>query len=146
LKKEDIMGKILCATRGGEQSYRTQDQAIALAKERGDTLLFLYVVDLRFLNTVAGAGVVDTRQEMIQMGKFLVLMAKERAAEQGVAAETMVREGILEEELKNVACEEDVSLVVMGEPADEESVFELADLTTCATDIEREAGVEARIV
>ncbi|MGD2143543.1 MAG: universal stress protein [Anaerolineae bacterium] len=140
------MGRILCATRGGEQSYRTQDAAIALAKERGDTLLFLYVVDLRFLDTVAGAGVVDTEQEMTRMGEFLVLMAKERAAEQGVAAETMVREGDVEEELKNVACEQDVSLVVLGEPADGESVFELADLATCAATIEREADVEARIV
>ncbi|MGD2176208.1 MAG: universal stress protein [Anaerolineae bacterium] len=140
------MGKILCATRGGEQSYRTQDEAIALAKERGDTLLFLYVVDLRFLDTVAGAGVVDTKQEMIQMGEFLVLMAKERAAAQGVAAETMVRVGGLEEELTYAACEQDVSLVVMGEPAEGESVFELADLTTCAAMIEKEADVEARIV
>jgi nucleotide-binding universal stress UspA family protein len=140
------VGKILCATRGGEQSYRTQDEAIELAKERGDTLLFLYVVDLRFLDTVAGAGVVDTKQEMIQMGEFLVLMAKERAAEQGVAAETMVRVGGLEEELKNAACEQDVSLVVMGEPAEGESVFELADLTSCAARIEREADVETRIV
>jgi nucleotide-binding universal stress UspA family protein len=140
------VGKILCATRGGEQSYRTQDEAIELAKERGDTLLFLYVVDLRFLDTVAGAGVVDTKQEMIQMGEFLVLMARERAAEQGVAAETMVRVGGLEEELKNAACEQDVSLVVMGEPAEGESVFELADLTSCAARIEREADVETRIV
>jgi nucleotide-binding universal stress UspA family protein len=140
------MGKILCATRGGEQSYRTQDAAIALAKERGDTLLFLYVVDLRFLDTVAGAGVVDTKHEMTQMGEFLVLMAKERAAMQGVAAETMVREGSVEEELRNVACEQDVSLVVLGEPADGESVFELADLATCAARIESEADVEARIV
>lgn len=140
------MGKILCATRGGEPSYRTQDEAIALAKERGDTLLFLYVVDTRFLDTVAGAGIVDTKQEMTQMGEFLVLIAKERAAEQGVAAETLVREGILEEELKNVACEQDVSLVVLGEPADGESVFELADLTSCAARIEKEADVEARIV
>lgn len=140
------MGKILCATRGGEQSYRAQDRAIALAKERGDTLLFLYVVDTRFLDTVAGAGVVDTKQEMVQMGDFLVLMAKERAVEQGVPAETLVREGTLEEELKNVACEQDISLVVLGEPADGESVFELADLATCAADIEREADVEARIV
>jgi nucleotide-binding universal stress UspA family protein len=140
------VGKILCATRGGEQSYRTQDEAIALAKERGDTLLFLYVVDLRFLDTVAGAGVVDTKQEMIQMGEFLVLMAKERAAEQGVAAETLVRVGGLEEELQNAACEQDVSLVVMGEPAEGESVFELPDLAACAARIEKEADVEARIV
>ena len=43
------MGRILCPTRGGEGSYRTQDAAIAMAKERGDELVFLYVVDLDFL-------------------------------------------------------------------------------------------------
>jgi nucleotide-binding universal stress UspA family protein len=141
-----MMGRILCATRGGEESYRTQDAAIALAKERGDTLLFLYVVDLRFLNTVSGVGVVDMNHEMVQMGEFLVLMAKERATQQGVEAETMVREGKVEEELINVACEQDVSLVVLGKPGDEESVFELEDLAAWATRIEEEAGVEARIV
>lgn len=140
------MGRILCATRGGEESYRTQDAAIALAKERGDTLLFLYVVDLRFLNTVSGVGVVDMNHEMVQMGEFLVLMAKERATQQGVETETMVREGKVEEELINVACEQDVSLVVLGKPGDEESVFELEDLAAWATRIEEEAGVEARIV
>ena len=29
------MGKLLCATRGGRASYRTQDAAIALANNRG---------------------------------------------------------------------------------------------------------------
>jgi hypothetical protein len=38
------MGKTLCATRGGEASYRTQDAAIALAKERGDELVFLSLI------------------------------------------------------------------------------------------------------
>jgi nucleotide-binding universal stress UspA family protein len=140
------MGKILCATRGGEASYRTQDAAIALAKERGDTLLFLYVVDLHFLDKVAGAGVVDTEREMTKMGQFLLLMAQERAAEQGVVAEMISRKGRLQEELKNAAGEEGVSLIVLGRPADAESVFDLADLETFAAEIEAETGVEARIV
>ena len=49
------MGKILCATRGGEASYRTQDAAVALAKEQGDELLFLFVVNLGFLDRTARA-------------------------------------------------------------------------------------------
>ena len=59
------MGKILCATRGGEASYRAQDAAIALAKERGDTLLFLYVVDLHFLDKTSGAAVVDVEKDIV---------------------------------------------------------------------------------
>ncbi|MFQ6100321.1 MAG: universal stress protein [Anaerolineae bacterium] len=140
------MGKILCATRGGEASYRAQDAAIALAKERGDTLLFLYVVDLHFLDKTAGSGVVDVEQEVTKMGEFLLLMAKERAAEQDVAAETICRKGEVREELKNAAREEEASLVVLGRPADVESVFKLTDLEDFAAEIENETGVETRII
>ena len=140
------MGKILCATRGGEASYRTQDAAISLAKERGDTLLFLYVVDLHFLDKTTGAGVVDVEHEMIGMGEFLLLMARERAAEQGVEAEMVCRGGRLREELKKAAREEGVSLVVLGRPAGAESVFELGNLETLAAEIEAETKVETRIL
>ena len=140
------MGKILCATRGGEASYRTQDAAMALAKERGDTLLFLYVVDLHFLDKTGGAIVVDVENEVSKMGRFLLLMARERAAEQGVEADAVCRRGEVREELKNAAREECVSLVVLGRPAGEESVFKLAGLEAFAAEIEAETGVETVIV
>jgi nucleotide-binding universal stress UspA family protein len=140
------MGKILCATRGGEASYRAQDAAIALAKERSDTLLFLYVVDLHFLDKTAGTIIVDVGNEVTKMGEFLLLMAQERAAEQGVTAETTCRKGEFSEELKNAACEEGVSLVVLGRPVGEESVFKLASLEAFAAEIEAETGVKTIIV
>jgi len=140
------MGKILCATRGGEASYRTPDAAIALAKERGDTLLFLYVVDLHFLDKTAGPIVVDVGNEVTKMGEFLLLMAKERAAEQGVVADTISRRGEVREELKKAAREETASLVVLGRPAGAESVFKLADLKAFAAEIQAETGVETRII
>ncbi len=140
------MGKILCATRGGEASYRTQDAAIELARERGDELLFLYVVDLHFLDKTAAPIVVDVGQEVGKMGEFLLLMAQERAAAQGVKAHTIRREGSVREELKNAAREQEVALVVLGKPGDAESVFQLADLEAFAAEIESETGVETRIV
>ena len=63
------MGKILCATRGGEDSQRTQQAAIALAQERGDELVFLYVADASFLDRIAAAVVVDVQSELDQMGR-----------------------------------------------------------------------------
>jgi nucleotide-binding universal stress UspA family protein len=140
------MGKILCATRGGEASYRTQDAAIALARAQGDTLVFLYVVDLRFLDTARAPLVVDVEGEMAKMGEFLLLMAKERAAEQGVAAETMWRKGKVREVLRQMAGEEGVSLVVLGRPVGAESAFELAGLRAFSAEIEAETGVETRII
>ena len=140
------MGKILCATRGGEASYRTQDAAIALAKERGDTLLFLYIVDLHFLDKTSGSVVVDVGLEMNKMGKFLLLMAKERAAEQGIVAETACHTGEFRKELGNIAREESILLILLGRPADTESVFQLTSLQAFAAEIERETGIETRII
>jgi len=140
------MAKILCATRGGEASYHTQDAAIALAQERGETLLFLYAVDLRFLDKRAGAALVDVESEMTKMGKFLLLMAQERAAEQGVPAETYCGKGELRPVLQEVVEAQEISLILLGSPAGEESVFQLAGLRDFAAEIEHEAGVETRVI
>ena len=140
------MGKILCATRGGENAYRTQDAAIALAKERRDGLVFLYVVDLHFLDKTAGAVLVDVESEMRKMGEFLLVMAKERAAEQGVEVETICRRGELRPIFKDAAQSAGASLIVLGRPVGEQSVFRIADLRTLATEIENETGVETRII
>lgn len=141
------MGTILCATRGGEASYRTQDAAIALARERGDRLVFLYVVDTHFLDRTERAVRPDVvADEMARMGNFLLTIAQERAARQGVQADTRVRRGEMPEELIAAAREEGASLVVLGRPAGEESAFRQADLEALAQEIERATGVETLIV
>jgi nucleotide-binding universal stress UspA family protein len=141
------MGKILCATRGGEASYRTQDAAIALASEQGDELVFLYVVDIGFLDKTSYAVRPDVvTAEMEKMGEFLLAMAQERAQKKGVSAEYVLRHGHLREELKAAAKELDVELVVLGRPAGEESAFASEALEVFAAEIEAETGVEARII
>lgn len=141
------MGKILCATRGGEASYRTQEAAIALAQESGDELLFLYVVDIGFLDKTERAvrpDVVTT--EMEKMGEFLLVMAQERALAKNVPASYVLRHGKLREELKARARQPDVTLVVLGKPVGDESTFALEGLTAFAEEIETETGTPVRIV
>ncbi len=140
------MGTILCATRGGKASFRTQDKAIALAKERGDSLLFLYIVDLHFLDKTAAPIVVDVENELFQMGEFLLLVAKERATEQGVATRIICRKGKLREEILKTVEEQGVTLVVLGQPAGTASAFQLASLESFAAQIEAQTGAEAIIV
>jgi nucleotide-binding universal stress UspA family protein len=141
------MGKVLCATRGGEASYRTQDAAIVLAKERGDELLFLFVVDTHFLDKGRRAVRPDVvAEEMSHMGEFLLAMAQERAQKQGVAAHYLLRRGRFRDELKAAAREEEVGLVVLGQPGGKGSAFVPADLEAFAAEIEAETGVEAVIV
>ena len=143
------MAKILCATRGGEASYRTQDAAIALAQERGDELLFLYVVDIQFLKKTAHAVRPDVvTAEMEKMGEFLLAMAQERAEKQDVTADYVLRYGDLRQELVAAAGDEelDVALVVLGKPAGEKSAFALATLEKLASKIETETKVEICII
>ena len=141
------MKKILCATRGGEASQKTQDAVIAMAKEEGATILFLYVVDVEFLRLTARGvrpDVVST--EMEHMGEFLLAMACERAAAQGVEAEACLRHGPLVEALESAAREEGADAIAFGRPAGPGSSFALADLEDLAAQIEEDIGIKSYIL
>ncbi|MBN1284960.1 MAG: universal stress protein [Anaerolineae bacterium] len=140
------MSIILCATRGGEASLRTQTRAIAIAKERGASLLYIFVADARFIHNVSEAIVVDAETEIEHMGEFLLLMAKERAEQAGVAAEYVVARGNFAEAMKQTARERRVDLVIFGSPGEESSVTQLKFLETLCQDITGELGIEAVIV
>ena len=140
------MGKILCATRGGEASYRTQDGAIALAKERGDELVFLFVADVSFLNQTAAPLVVNIESHLVRMGRFQLAMAEEQAAAQGVAAQAVVREGHLQAELVAAARELGATLIVLGRPLGQTAVFREATLQAFVAGLEAETGAEVRIL
>jgi nucleotide-binding universal stress UspA family protein len=141
------MGTILCPTRGGEASYRTQDAAIEQALQEGKLLIFLYVVDTHFLDRTERAVRPDVvTEEMTRMGEFLLAMAQERARKQGIHAEMRVRQGELREELKLAVHQEHADLVVMGRPVDDESAFRLAALESFAAEITEETGAQVQIV
>ena len=141
------MKKILCATRGGEASHRTQDKVIAMAKEKGATILFLYVVDIEFLKLTARGTRPDVvTTEMEHMGEFLLALACERAAAQGVEAEMCLRHGPLIEALESAAREGDVDAVAFGRPAGAASSFSLTDLEFLAATIEADTGVKTHIL
>jgi nucleotide-binding universal stress UspA family protein len=140
------MSKILCATRGGEASYQTQDQAITLARQRGDTLIFLYVIDTHFLDKTAAPIVVDVGQQVQHMGEFLLAIAQERAKSQGVLARGICRSGRVRDEIKAVAREEQVDIVVLGQPTGEANTFAAEELVAFAAEIEAETGSQVVIV
>lgn len=121
------MGKILCATRGGEASHCTQDAAIALTQERGEELVFLHIVDVEFLNRMAHVVQPDGMAARIaKMGKILLEKAQARAREQGIAADCILRHGGLCDELVAAACDQNATAIVLGKPAGAASVFVLA--------------------
>lgn len=135
---------ILCATRGGEASIRTQEHVIEMAKERDAGIIFLYVTDVTFLgNQMTHAVAVET--EMEHMGEFLLLMAKERAEKQGVEAGTIVKGGDFRSALIEAAQEVGASVIVLGRPA-EGGVTRLEFLEELAADIKAETDIETKIV
>jgi nucleotide-binding universal stress UspA family protein len=129
------MGLILCATRGGEASYHTQQAAISLAKEHGDEIVFLYIIDLSFLNKTAAPLVVNIENKLEQMGRFFLLMAKERATEKGVECRTIIRKGSIREEIINAINSEEANGVVLGRPAGQLSAFQESGLEAFAQEI-----------
>ena len=141
------MKKILCATRGGEASQRTQDKVIAMAKEEGATILFLYVVDVEFLRlTARGVRPDVVLAEMEHMGEFLRARACERAAAQGVQAETCQRHGPLLEALESATRDEGADAIAFGRPAGPQSSFSLADLERLTAQIEEDTGIRTYIL
>jgi len=139
------MGLILCATRGGEVSRRTRDKAIELAKERGDELVFLYVVDMSFLDKTAAPVVVDAEDGVKKLGEFLLAMAQEHAREKGLEAQVVIREGKTREEIKAAAKELEVDCVVLGLPA-EGGVFPEEAILAFVREVEEETGAEVFLV
>lgn len=140
------MGKILCATRGGEASYRAQDQAISLARQRDDSLIFLYVIDTHFLDKTAAPIVVDVGNQLQAMGEFLLAMAQEKAESQGVPVRCICRPGQVRDEIKAVARDEQVDIVVLGRPAGEANAFAMEELKAFAAEIEFETNSQVVIV
>jgi hypothetical protein len=135
------VGKILCATRGGEASIQTQDAAIGKAKETGDELVFLYIYDVEFLAHAQYALRSDVvTDELDRMAEFLMTMAVERATEQGVGARYAIRQGAFAEELAAAVTEEQATLVILGCP-EEESVFEVEHLQQLTQKLQAETGI-----
>jgi nucleotide-binding universal stress UspA family protein len=140
------MGRILCATRGGEQSYHTQDAAIALARERGDELLFLYVVNIDFLKKTRRAVRPEVvAAEMEKMGIFLLELAQERARQRGIESDIVLRHGNLRDQLRAAVRDHGATAVVLGRPAGSKSFFALQSIQSFATELEAETGAKAYI-
>lgn len=119
------MPGIVCAIRGGPASQPTIARAIALAQETGLPLYFLYVVNLDFLSQTPTSRVHTISQEMHEMGEFILLMAQETSAGQGITAEGVVRHGSVGEEVIGLCHELEAEYLVLGKPrvGQEDTVF-----------------------
>ena len=124
------MSGIVCAIRGGPESQAPIQRAIQLAQETGETVHFLFVVNLDFLTQTATSRTQHLSGEMERMGEFILLVAEDRAARQGVAAQSSVRHGDVVAEIIALCQEIDANYVILGRPRATErpNVFDVARL------------------
>jgi nucleotide-binding universal stress UspA family protein len=118
-----------------------------MAKDEGSSIIFLYVVDVEFLRyTARGVRPDVVSTEMEHMGEFLLALAVELAASQGVEAEMVLRHGRLPDALKSAARDVNADAIAFGRPAGVDSSFSLDDLEALAATIEEETGIKTFVV
>jgi nucleotide-binding universal stress UspA family protein len=137
--------RILCATRGGRASQPMHEKAIELAKDRNAELVFLYVFDQSALQRVVTPIVINAEAQVNQMLAYLQATAQEQARQAGVPAQVLVRIGILRDEIKAAVDTEQVTLIVLGSPMEDSSVFQLQGLRKFADEIEQETDTPVLI-
>lgn len=93
------MPGIVCAIRGGPNSQPTISKAISLAKDKGLTVYFLYILNLDFLTYTQTSRVSTLTVEMKDLGEFILLSAGSAMGGNGSligASANMVTAGISE--------------------------------------------------
>ena len=140
------MPGIVSAIRGGPGSRPTIERAIQLAKESGQEIYFIYIVNVDFLSHTAISRVQALIEEMTEMGEFILLSARETALAQGVSAQGIVRRGNVREEIAGLCHELEASYLVLGRPAGgaRKDTFDQDALHAFQETVERETG--ARVI
>jgi nucleotide-binding universal stress UspA family protein len=142
------MAGIVCAIRGGPSSQPTIDRAIQLAKEEDLQIHFLYVVNLDFLAHTNKSRVNTLDKEMHQMGEFILISAQDRAMARGIHADGVVRNGVIADEIINLARDLEADYVILGSPQveTEANVFTRQRLEDFSQRIRSESGAEVVLV
>ena len=142
------MGLIVCATRGGEAGRRTQERAIALAKERDEDLVFLCIFDPAFAGNLSDALSEAVVLEQQWLGRTLMNVAQSRARKRGVNAHAVVRSGPVVENIEDFVRESCASMLVIGEPKVDSALgaFRLDNVQSCADQMVDKTGIDVVVV
>jgi nucleotide-binding universal stress UspA family protein len=142
------MGPIVCATRGGESSRRTQEWAVALAKKRGAELVFLCVFDPNSAGEQNGKLAAAVVKEQQWLGRALLGTAQVRAREQGVDAGAVILSGPVLETIKSYLRRVGASMLVLGESKVDSALaaFQPNRVNSFAEQVRQDTGVEVMVV
>ncbi len=137
---------IICAVRGGRESRETVTHAIERALEYNARLTFFHVMDAEFLGYALPTMVTlrGVYQQLHEMGEFAMLILCDRATRRGISrVDYLVRDGIKQENLRQLASETRAEILVMGRPVRSpgSNVFKPAEFDQFTADLERDANL-----
>ena len=114
---------IICATKGSKGCKIAEDKAIEIAKENNSKLIFLYVIDTKFMEGGSRGGgewtSADVTSGLKNIGGVIIELAAEKAVEKGISPDnisTEERKGDIASQIKNSAEDHKADLVVIGHP------------------------------
>lgn len=140
----DTVNHIVCAVRGRPASRATVTRAIDLALEHQARLTFLYVVDAEFLEYATVGPLSVVYKELLDMGRFTMLILCDRARRRGVHdVNFLVLEGNLRRKLRQFAIDTSAEILVMGSPipGPGKKMFTQKELDEFIREIERDSDL-----
>jgi nucleotide-binding universal stress UspA family protein len=146
---EQKTNQILCAVRGGPESRETVTYSIELALETGARLTFFHALDAEFLDYATIGPLSIVYQELVEMGKFTMLILSDRAQRRGVAeVNYVVWEGNIRKQLQKAAIETRAEIMVMGRPTrgPVQNVFKPDEMESFAAELEKEGHLRLILV
>jgi len=122
------LGKILLYIDGSDNSLVAARMAVAMAKSYHSNLRVIYVVNEKLLNELLKAKVfvqmekMDYERDLEEDGKRYLNYVAKLAEEKGVTVETVLRKGVVYEEVTREVREYGAELVVQGELGEVQSL------------------------
>lgn len=141
------MSSIVCATRAGEGSRAVQQAAIALAKETGQHLIFLYIIESRILESLEEPMRPYVRTELYWLAKSLLNIAENRAKADDLSPSLIIREGQVQDEIAEIVKEMDAGCLLLGAPRhNRANTFAEEAINEFAKAIHQATGVTVRVI
>ena len=147
---EKQVNQILCAVRGGPESRETVTRAVDLALETRAKLTFFHAMDAEFLGQAAiGRTLSGIYTELLEMGKFAMLILVDRAQRRGVEhVDYIIREGNVRQQLMQIAIETKAEVMIVGRPtrSPTSNIFKMSEMEAFATELAKQGALKVVVV
>jgi nucleotide-binding universal stress UspA family protein len=142
--------KIVCGVTASAHSQKAALEAARLAKQDGADLIYVYAVDVTFLEGGRTGSLTEdvVAGSLAQVGEYILELAGQIAAAQEVKPKKILRRGRVLDVLKLVMSEEKADLLVLGH--EKRTFFEKAlfkgDVEDHIQELKSQTGTEVIVI